>query len=74
MDKIILYTIGCPKCHQLERKLNEKGVQYDICTDIEEMKQLGIRQAPVLSVNGELKNFATAWTWVTAYGIKPNED
>lgn len=64
MNKIILYTIGCPKCHQLERRLNDRNIQYETCTDIEQMKALGIKTAPVLSVNGLLMSFTQAWQWI----------
>jgi hypothetical protein len=31
--KIVLYTIGCPQCNVLEKKLNNAGVQYEIIND-----------------------------------------
>lgn len=70
MDKIIVYTVGCPKCKQLEKRLTQKNISFDVCTDVEEMKRLGISSAPYLSVNGELKSFAEAWKWLTSV----NED
>lgn len=32
------------------------------------MEELGIRSAPVLSINGELNTFANALRWVNSYG------
>lgn len=50
MNKVILYTTHCPKCRILEKKLNDKGVEYDTVEDVEEMKKIGISTVPVLSV------------------------
>ena len=50
-DKIVLYTIGCPNCKVLERKLNSKNVPYETVTDVEIMRNKGIQSAPVLEVS-----------------------
>ena len=50
MNKVILYTTHCPKCRILEKKLQDKKVEYDTVEDIEEMKKIGISTVPVLSV------------------------
>ena len=67
-DKIILYTIHCPNCKVLERKLQSRNIPFEICDDINKMEKLGIRSAPVLSINGELNTFANALRWVNSYG------
>ena len=59
-----LYSTGCPKCSVLKKKLEQKGVQFDICTNIDEMQSLGINQLPVLSIDDKLLNFAEAIKWV----------
>lgn len=64
MNEIILYSTGCPKCKILIKKLTEKNVEYKEVTDVEKMKELGIQTVPVLSVNGELKNFSAAVAYV----------
>ena len=51
MNKVILYTTHCPKCRILEKKLQDKKVEYDTVEDIEEMKKIGISTVPVLSVS-----------------------
>ena len=61
---VTLYTIHCPKCKQLERMLDKANLQYEVCTDIDCMAALGIREAPYLQVNGMLMNFTQAWKWV----------
>lgn len=50
MNKVILYTTHCPKCRILEKKLQDKRVEYDTVEDVEEMKKIGISTVPVLSV------------------------
>ena len=67
-NKIILYTIHCPNCNVLERKLQLKNIPFTVCDDMDEMQKLGIQSAPVLSVNGELKTFTNALRWVGNYG------
>ena len=68
MDKIILYSTGCPMCHGLEDILNTKGIQYTLCTNETTMAELGIRQVPVLSINGNLLKTPQAMKW--ALGAK----
>ena len=67
MKNIILYTIDCPKCKQLERLLDSKNITYTVNKNLDEMKQLGISSAPVLRVDGELLDFAKAWAWGRSY-------
>ena len=61
---VILYSTNCPKCKILETKLNKKGISYSIVTDVNMMLEKGFTQAPVLEVNGEVKDFRAANTWV----------
>lgn len=68
-NKVILYTIGCPNCKTLERMLGRKNIKYEIFDDADKMVELGIKSAPMLSVNGELLNFSKALQWVNKYGI-----
>lgn len=67
---IILYTVNCPKCRQLEKRLNERGIKYEICDNIDTMKSLGIMSAPYLQVNGELMDFTKAWRWASTQEVK----
>ena len=62
--KIIFYSTGCPKCNVLKKKLTEKNIEYMESNDIEIMASLGIDQVPVLSVDGELLQFAAANKWI----------
>jgi len=61
---IILYSTGCPKCHVLETKLNKKGVEYTICSDVDVMIEHNILSAPVLEIDGQKFTFNDAVKWV----------
>lgn len=60
MERIILYSTGCPLCKVLKSKLNDKKMQFTEINDVEAIKGLGIKDVPVLSVNGILYNFNEA--------------
>lgn len=57
---IILYSTGCPKCRVLEKKLNEKGISFEIENNIETLRKAGILTVPVLSIDGQMYQFADA--------------
>lgn len=60
---ITLYSNGCPRCSILKKKLDDKGVNYAIISDEEEMIAKGFKTVPMLEVNGELMDFGTAVRW-----------
>lgn len=62
--EVILYSTGCPKCAVLMKKLDSKSVEYSIESSVDEMIKLGIRQAPMLRVDGNLMDFKKANEWV----------
>ena len=61
---IVFYHTGCPKCKILEKKLNEKHLEYSECKDVDKMVVMGITSVPVLSVDGNIYNFTDAFRWV----------
>lgn len=63
-EKIVLYTIDCPKCKILERKLKEADIEYEAVKDVDTMMSLGISSAPVLKVNEDLMVFNDAVKWI----------
>lgn len=63
-EKIILYTIGCPKCKILEKKLKEKKIKYEEFSNEEEMLKLNITHVPMLKVDKELLDFGQAVKWI----------
>lgn len=62
--EITLYTIDCPKCEVIEKKLNRANINFKICKDTNLMTEKGISLLPVLEVNGELLNFKEANNWI----------
>ena len=61
---IILYTIDCPKCKVLEKKLEHKCIEFDKCYDVELMKSKGFTQTPQLEIDNKIMNFTEAIQWV----------
>lgn len=67
LREVIFYTTGCPKCKILKKKLDEKDVVYAVNDSVDEMLRLGITQVPMLSIDGQLKNFKESIEWVNNY-------
>lgn len=61
---IVLYTTHCPKCKVLTRKLNDKGISYEICEDTKIMEEKGFVSLPMLDIDGDIKDFSAAMKWV----------
>lgn len=61
---IIMYSTHCPKCLILEKKLNEAGIDYNVCEDEALMKEKGFDFMPVLEVDGQIMNYGEAVKWV----------
>ena len=66
MENIILYTINCPKCMVLEKKLQLANIKYSVIKDLNEMESLKITALPVLSVNGKLLEFKDAVDFINS--------
>ena len=67
MEKMILYTTGCPKCKILEKKLSDKDIDFEKCDDKEVMKSLGIVSVPVLKLDdGSMLGYFEAVKYVNA--------
>lgn len=64
--KVILYSTNCPRCKVLKTKLEQKKIQYEECTDIEEMLKLNIKMAPMLQVDQSLLDFSYAVKWINS--------
>ena len=62
--EVILYSTGCPQCKVLKQKLDAKGIAYTENNSVDEMLELGIRQAPTLRADGVLLGFKAAIEWV----------
>ena len=62
---ITLHSTNCPKCKVIETKLNQLGIQYNVNTNINIMRQKGLASAPYLELeDGTLLNFMEARNWM----------
>lgn len=61
---VMLYSTHCPQCEILEEKLQVKNIQYTEVNDVALMLNKGIKNVPVLEVNGEMMDFLKACEWV----------
>ena len=63
MDYVVVYTIHCPACNILEKKLQKAGIEYTIVDD--ETKMTSIEQFPMMQVNcGPLMTLKEANQWI----------
>lgn len=61
----ILYTIDCPSCKVLEKKLNAKNIPFETCKDEKVFAEKGYTAFPVLYVDGAgTMSFSDAIKWV----------
>lgn len=65
--EVTFYSTHCPKCTVLQKKMDEKGVQYTEINDVKVMRKKGFMEAPKLEVDGELMDFMSALDWVSDY-------
>lgn len=63
---IVLYSTGCPKCRILEKKLNDKKIEYEICDDVNMILDKNFMSVPMLEVNNKVMDFGEAVKWVNA--------
>lgn len=61
---ITVYTVGCPRCLILEKKLVQANISYRVCEDKEKMIARGIDHLPVMEVDGKMLGFAEAVKWI----------
>ena len=67
--EIVFYSTHCPRCRVLEKKLQEKNIQYTEVDDVVQMQELGLKNAPALSIDGaKPMNFTEAIKWIN--GVK----
>jgi len=68
MSKPIMYSTGCPQCRMLEMQLQKKGIEYEVVSDMDVMKEKGLMSMPVLEVDGEFLVFLKALQWIKERG------
>ena len=62
---IKVYTIDCPACKVLEKKLTQKNLPYEKITDRNIFTQLNIDTFPVMQIdNGPLMNYKDSNNWI----------
>ena len=63
---IVLYTIDCPNCLILEKKLKAKNIDFIKVSDKETIvaKGYGDSAFPILDVGGVVMNYKTAIQWI----------
>ena len=62
-NMVTLYTINCPKCLVLEKKLQQANIKFTLCTDREIITSKGYDLMPVLEVDGKTMGFKEAIDW-----------
>lgn len=63
MPNVVVYTIHCPACNILEKKLQKAGIEYSVIDD--ETKMTNIEQFPMMSVGaGPLMTLKEANQWI----------
>ena len=64
--KVIFYSTHCPSCMMLERQLKAKGIDYEVCDDVEKMKAMKLVHAPTLKIEGDEKimDFQQSIKWL----------
>lgn len=71
MESICVYTIHCPACKVLEKKLQAKGIVYNIIDNEDILKDMNIETFPMMSINdGPLLNFKEAREWVDSQEVR----
>ena len=61
---VVLYSTHCPRCNVLEKKLQQKEIDYDEVNDTSIMEQKGYLSVPVLEVDGKSMDFKEAVDWI----------
>ena len=64
---ITLYSTGCPKCCILKKKLEAKGIPYELNENTDELIANGIAEVPILKADGVFMRFPEANEWVNNY-------
>ena len=65
-NMVVLYTIDCPQCLVLEKKLKAKNIVFLTVSDTETIvaKGFGDSSFPILVVDGVVMDYKTAISWI----------
>lgn len=61
---VTLYSTHCPRCVVLEKKMDQKGIKYNMIDDQNRIINKGFMTVPILEVDGEVMDFKRAVDWV----------
>ena len=63
---VVLYTIDCPNCLVLEKKLKAKNIEFLRVSDRDTIiaKGFGSSAFPILEVDDVTMNYKTAISWI----------
>ena len=66
MLNIVLYTIDCPNCIILEKKLEAKNIKFLRVSDEDTIRTKGFGDSsfPILEVDGVVMSYKTAIQWI----------
>lgn len=67
-NNYVLYTTHCPKCNVLYKKMTDKGMNFEVCEDIEPLIEMGFMSAPVLFDGEKYYNFDEAMKFINNMG------
>lgn len=56
--------VGCPRCRVLKMKLEQKGIEYKECQDMEKMIGMGFMSLPMLEIDGKILTFEEAVKYI----------
>jgi hypothetical protein len=61
---LTLYSIGCPACNTLERKLTKANLEFTIISDETIIAEKNYTLLPVLEIDGIAYDFSKAVKWL----------
>lgn len=64
MNRVILFSTGCPQCNVLKEKLKAANIDYIEVTDKDTIIAKGITKVPVLEVDGIKMELSAANEWI----------
>lgn len=64
---IKVYSTHCPRCMVIEKKLIQKGLNFEVVDDINLMREMGIQSTPMLQIDDQpLMKFEEANKWINS--------
>lgn len=66
---VTLFSTNCPKCRVLEQKLNQKNIDFDKDSNMDEIINQGFMSAPVLKIDDIYLDFTSAVKWINGHDI-----